>query len=177
MIFNPLLSEICIWSPSPSHSIQILSRRCMNRPSSPFFPIQSIKGTVQLCQPGRNARRPRRGLCTWVEPSSSLTSASSQRPRGMLRSVSTKSGKFRPRRHLKCVSKCRKMQFRVDLPAFQGDFPQPCWRQVKENQHRNAGKDAVTATEFPANCASGILETHSSLRYIIRFFLCVSSTS
>ena len=25
---------------------------------------------------------------------------------------------------LECVSKCRKMQFRVDLPAFQGDFPQ-----------------------------------------------------
>ena len=27
-------------------------------------------------------------------------------------------------RSLECVSKCRKMQFRVDLPAFQGDFPQ-----------------------------------------------------
>ena len=25
---------------------------------------------------------------------------------------------------LECVSKCRKMQFRVDLAAFQGDFPQ-----------------------------------------------------
>ena len=25
---------------------------------------------------------------------------------------------------LECVSKCREMQFRVDLPAFQGDFPQ-----------------------------------------------------
>ena len=25
---------------------------------------------------------------------------------------------------LECVSKCRKMQFLVDLPAFQGDFPQ-----------------------------------------------------
>ena len=25
---------------------------------------------------------------------------------------------------LECVSKCRKMQFRVDLPVFQGDFPQ-----------------------------------------------------
>jgi hypothetical protein len=23
-----------------------------------------------------------------------------------------------------CVSKCREMQFRVDSPAFQGDFPQ-----------------------------------------------------
>ena len=27
-------------------------------------------------------------------------------------------------RSLECVSKCREMQFRVDLPAFQGDFPQ-----------------------------------------------------
>ena len=29
---------------------------------------------------------------------------------------------------LECVSKCREMQFRVDLPAFQGDFPQVYWR-------------------------------------------------
>jgi hypothetical protein len=39
------------------------------------------------------------------------------------------------------------MQFRVDLPAFQGDFPQACWRQVKGNQRRNAGKDAVIALQ------------------------------
>ena len=25
---------------------------------------------------------------------------------------------------LECVSKCREMQFRADLAAFQGDFPQ-----------------------------------------------------
>ena len=25
---------------------------------------------------------------------------------------------------LECVSKCREMQFRADLTAFQGDFPQ-----------------------------------------------------
>ncbi len=25
---------------------------------------------------------------------------------------------------LECVSKCEEMQFRVDLAAFQGDFPQ-----------------------------------------------------
>ena len=29
---------------------------------------------------------------------------------------------------LECVSKCREMQFRVDLTAFQGDFPQVYWR-------------------------------------------------
>ena len=34
---------------------------------------------------------------------------------------------------------------------------------VKGNQRRNAGKDAVTATEFPANCASGILECVSKM--------------
>ncbi len=39
------------------------------------------------------------------------------------------------------------MQFRVDLLAFQGDFPQACWRQVKGNQRRNAGKDAVIALQ------------------------------
>jgi hypothetical protein len=39
------------------------------------------------------------------------------------------------------------MQFQVDLPAFQGDFPQACWRQVKGNQRRNAGKDAVIALQ------------------------------
>ena len=27
-------------------------------------------------------------------------------------------------RSLECVSKCREMQFQVDLPAFQGNFPQ-----------------------------------------------------
>ena len=43
-------------------------------------------------------------------------------------------------------------------------------RQVKGNQHRNAGKDAVTATEFPANCVSGILETHSNLPVISYLF-------
>ena len=63
---------------------------------------------------------------------------------------------------LECVSKCRKMQFRVGLPAVQGDFPQACWRQVKGNQRRNEGKDAVSATEFPAKCTSGIFETHSN---------------
>ena len=54
------------------------------------------------------------------------------------------------------------MQFRVDLTAFQGAFPQAYWLQVKEKQRRNAVIDAVTATEFPAKCASGILETHSN---------------
>ena len=60
----------------------------------PFLPDPVGKGygTVQLCQPGRNARRPRTGLRTWVESSSSPTCASSQMPIGMLRSVSTKSG-------------------------------------------------------------------------------------
>ena len=48
---------------------------------------------------------------------------------------------------LECVSKCSKMQFRVDLPAFQGDFPQACWRQVKEIQHRNTGEDAEIALQ------------------------------
>ncbi len=45
---------------------------------------------------------------------------------------------------LECVSKCREMQFRVDLLAFQGDFPQACWQQVKG---RNAGKDAEIALQ------------------------------
>ena len=47
---------------------------------------------------------------------------------------------------LGCVSKVQDVQFRADLTAFQGDFPQACWRQVKGNQRRNAGKGAVTAT-------------------------------
>ena len=62
---------------------------------------------------------------------------------------------------LECVSKMRDVQFRVDWAAFQGDFPQACWRPVKGNQRTNAGKGAVTATKFPAKCTSGILETHS----------------
>jgi hypothetical protein len=41
----------------------------------------------------------------------------------------------------------RNVQFRVDWAAFQGDFPQACWRQVKENQRRNAGKDAENALQ------------------------------
>ena len=52
---------------------------------------------------------------------------------------------FEALKRLECVSKCREMQFRVDLAAFQGDFPQACWRQVKGNQRRNAGKDAENA--------------------------------
>ena len=48
---------------------------------------------------------------------------------------------------LECVTKMRDVQFRVDWAAYQGDFPQACWRQVKGNQRRNAGKDAVTALQ------------------------------
>ena len=48
---------------------------------------------------------------------------------------------------LGCVSKSQEMQFRVDLPSFQGDFPQACWRQVKGNKRRNAGKDAENALQ------------------------------
>jgi len=39
------------------------------------------------------------------------------------------------------------MQFRADLTAFQGDSPQACWRQVKGNQRRNAGKEAENALQ------------------------------
>jgi hypothetical protein len=39
------------------------------------------------------------------------------------------------------------MQFRVDLTAFQGGFPQAYWLQVKEKQHRNAVKDTENALQ------------------------------
>ena len=48
---------------------------------------------------------------------------------------------------LECVSKSREMQFRVDLTAFQGAFPQAYWLQVKEKQHRNAVKYAENALQ------------------------------
>jgi len=47
---------------------------------------------------------------------------------------------------LECVSKMRNVQFRVDWAAFQGDFPQAYWLQVKEKQHRNAVQDAENAS-------------------------------
>ena len=84
---------------------------------------------------------------------------------------------------LECVSKTREMQFRVDLAAFQGAFPQAYWLQVNEKQHRNAveainpkGLSVGALRRLPMsqscglghgtvrrrNCASGILETHSN---------------
>lgn len=46
---------------------------------------------------------------------------------------------------LGCVSKSQGMQFRAKLAAFQGDFPQAYWLQVKGKQHRKAAKSAENA--------------------------------
>ena len=74
-----------------------------------------------------------------------------------------------------CISKCRKTQFRVDLLAFQGDFPQACWvrapgklssgefsaRTGRQAPEPSQGKSTQKCRQRRRNCASGILETHS----------------
>ena len=90
---------------------------------------------------------------------------------------------------LECVSKCQEMQFRADLTAFQGDFPQACrvrapgklssgefsvrtGRSLLSNGAAppverggrllvaSQGKSTQKCSQRRRNCASGILETH-----------------